>query len=62
VHSHKKRVEGFILAMIDKPIRVTPCPNQHPCFREEDTSKNLSANAFYLHRETQAERIQVVLP
>lgn len=61
MHSHKKRVEGFILAMVDKPIRVTPCPNQQQCFREQDNSKNLSATAFYLHRETQAQRIQVPL-
>ena len=34
--------------MIDKPITVSQHTNQPHAFRDENPSKNLSANAFYL--------------
>lgn len=60
MHSHKKRIEGFVLAMLDKPIAVTQHTNQPHAYREEDKSKNIAGNAFYLKHETQNDRIQVL--
>lgn len=57
IQAHKKRVEGFILTMIDKPHKVVPYQNPAPSFRPVDPKKNLSSSAFYLKRSSQHERI-----
>ena len=57
-HSHKKRVEGFILSAIDKPVPVTQYKNEPPCFRNT-TGNALSSMGFYIRRESQSQRIEV---
>jgi hypothetical protein len=34
--------------MIDKPVAVVQYSNHPHAFREEDSTKNIAANAFYL--------------
>ena len=55
-HSHKKRVEGFILSAIDKPVPVTQYKNDPPCFRNT-AGPTLSSKGFYIRRESQSQRI-----
>ena len=57
-HSHKKRVEGFILSAIDKPVPVEQYRNEPVCFRNT-AGPTLSSKGFYIRRESQSQRIEV---
>jgi hypothetical protein len=52
-HAHKKRVEGFILSAIDKPVPVTQYKNEPPCFRNT-AGPTVGSKGFYIRRENQA--------
>jgi hypothetical protein len=58
-HAHKKRVEGFILSAIDKPIPVVQYRNEPPCFRNSSPQGLLGPKSFYISRESQSQRIEV---
>lgn len=57
-HAHKKRVEGFILSAIDKPVPVTQYKNEPQCFRNT-AGPTLGSKGFYIRRESQSQRIEV---
>lgn len=50
-HAHKKRVEGFILSAIDKPVAVSQYRNDPPCFRHSSPEGILGHKSFYIRRE-----------
>ena len=50
VHAHKKRIEGFILSSIDKPISVSQYKNELLSFRNTNEVRNLGSKGFYLKR------------
>ena len=58
-HNHKKRVEGFIVSAIDKPVPVSQYRNDPPCFRQTSTEGLLGSKGFYIRRESQSQRIDV---
>lgn len=58
-HAHKKRVEGFILSAIDKPVPVSQYQNKPPCFRNTSTEGILANKGFYIRRQSQSQRIEV---
>lgn len=60
IHSHKKRIEGFILAMIEKPNPVRVYEDQHYEPRSPEKSHSIHERSFHLNHTTDKERIEVL--
>jgi hypothetical protein len=60
IHSHKKRIEGFILAMVEKPISIKLYEDKHYEPRSPEKSLSIHEKSFHHSHLSQNERLKVL--